>query len=364
MACVRFRKDTRKWGVDYNDETGHRRWITCNDRDAARILLAEKIKHPGGDPATTFGWLAVRWLKVTRAIVRPQSWQHYEATLRIHLLPHFGLVKLRKLSRWMILEFLTDKLKTMAPKSVSNLRAQLHSVFEFGMEYEGLANNPVKGIAKKLKLGSRVATKVKAFTQDQLGLLLETARRINSVIYVLILLMARTGLRIGEATALKWTDIDFEGRTILVERTWVDGGLQDAPKTESSNRRVDMSTQLAETLQRHRTAQLEAKLAGCWKSVPEWVFVARMGRPMHARSVISAEFKTVLKAAGLPLHFTPHSLRHTFACLHLANGANPVYVQKQLGHSSIQMTVDLYGSWFPIRDLAAADRLDDVEMWK
>ena len=68
----------------------------------------------------------------------------------------------------------------------------------------------------------------------------------------------------------------------------------------------------------------------------------------------------LLKRAKLPLHFSPHSLRHTFASLLLQQGESPVYVQRQLGHASIKLTVDTYGKWLPMGNKAAVDRLDDV----
>ena len=71
-------------------------------------------------------------------------------------------------------------------------------------------------------------------------------------------------------------------------------------------------------------------------------------------------FKRVLKDAEFPLHFTPHCLRHTFASLLLQQGESPAYVQRQLGHASIQLTVDTYGRWLPMGNKAAVDRLDDA----
>jgi len=71
--------------------------------------------------------------------------------------------------------------------------------------------------------------------------------------------------------------------------------------------------------------------------------------------------KATFMAKGDPAPFSPHSLRHTFACLHLlhATDRNVIqYVQQQLGHSSIKVTVDTYGRWIRLRDPAAADRLD------
>jgi Phage integrase family len=69
-------------------------------------------------------------------------------------------------------------------------------------------------------------------------------------------------------------------------------------------------------------------------------------------------FKRVLKAAELPLHLTPHCLRHSFASLLLQQGGSPAYAQRQLGHVSIKLTVDTYGKWLPMGNKAAVDALD------
>jgi hypothetical protein len=70
-------------------------------------------------------------------------------------------------------------------------------------------------------------------------------------------------------------------------------------------------------------------------------------------------FARALRAVGLPGHLTVHSLRHSYASLLLQRGESPAYVQRQLGHASIQLTVDTYGKWLPAGNKAAANRLDD-----
>ncbi len=65
----------------------------------------------------------------------------------------------------------------------------------------------------------------------------------------------------------------------------------------------------------------------------------------------------VVKLAGLPPWHTPHSLRHSFGSQLVAAGVSPVYVQQQLGHASIQMTVDTYGSWLPKSDVGALNEV-------
>jgi integrase-like protein len=96
------------------------------------------------------------------------------------------------------------------------------------------------------------------------------------------------------------------------------------------------------------------------REVPPWVFCSKAGTPLN-NSNLRRVFRQVLKRAKLPPHFSPHSLRHTFASLLLQQGESPVYVQRQLGHASIKLTVDTYGKWLPMGNKAAVDRLDDKE---
>ncbi len=68
----------------------------------------------------------------------------------------------------------------------------------------------------------------------------------------------------------------------------------------------------------------------------------------------------VLRMANLPLHLSPHCLRHTYASLLLAEGVSPVYVQEQLGHATIELTVSTYGRWLKKKALGALDQLDEA----
>jgi integrase len=167
--------------------------------------------------------------------------------------------------------------------------------------------------------------------------------------------LARTGMRLGEGLALQWPDVDLAGREIRVARGFSKGRLS-TPKG-GHGRTVDVSQQLAGLLHRLEVERKAETLRRGWPAMPPWVFVMATGRPVIDRTV-DRVFKRVVRAAGLPAHFTPHCLRHTYASLLLVDGVSPVYVQRQLGHSSIAMTCDLYGRWLPMGNKAAVDRLD------
>jgi len=96
-----------------------------------------------------------------------------------------------------------------------------------------------------------------------------------------------------------------------------------------------------------------------WTKLPLWMFCARTGEPLkpqHVRYV----FRRVVKAAKLPSHYTPHSLRHTFASLLLQKGESPQWVQEMLGHASITLTVDTYGKWLPKRPIRGGVNMLDT----
>jgi integrase len=96
-----------------------------------------------------------------------------------------------------------------------------------------------------------------------------------------------------------------------------------------------------------------------WRSVPELVFCTETGGSLDADNLRHRVFYKLLEKAELRrIRF--HDLRHTFASLLLQNGESPAYVKEQMGHSSIQVTVDVYGHLIPGANRQAVDRLDDA----
>jgi integrase len=161
-------------------------------------------------------------------------------------------------------------------------------------------------------------------------------------------------MRKGELIGLQWGDIDWVGKFIEVRRSYSFGNMT-TPKSGKS-RRVDMSDQLMAVLRSLKAEMAEEALAG-GKSFGELVFPSEAGTPRDPSHVVR-EFNRALKKAGLR-HIRFHDLRHTNASLLLQNGESPVYVKEQLGHHSIQITVDTYGHLIPGANRQAVNRLDD-----
>jgi len=165
-------------------------------------------------------------------------------------------------------------------------------------------------------------------------------------------------MRVGELIALQWEDIDWNGEFVEVRRA-ISRGVVGTPKN-GKPRRIDMSDRLAAVLSEHRRAMAKEALAQ-GHSLPERVFVNPEGGELKASSVVKP-YRRILTKAGLRrLRF--HDLRHSFASALLANGEPLAYVKEEMGHSSIQITVDVYGHLEPGANREAVNRLDDPG-WK
>jgi integrase len=192
---------------------------------------------------------------------------------------------------------------------------------------------------------------------EDLKEILETVERHLSGDYPLFLLLARTGLRIGEALALKWDDIDFNDRSIEVCRNFYRNRITK-PKN-GKTRLVDMSLQLTKILKAHELSCKKKGLALGMGDLPEYVFTNKYGRLINLYEWQKQIFYKAIKKAGIK-KIGIHGLRHTYATLRISKGDNVADVSKQLGHHSVKFTMDTYYHWFPGKKKSEVDGLDDL----
>jgi integrase len=376
------RRRGKRWVADYYDSVRARRWKTFDTREAAKDFEAvqrtqrNQAQRPEVDPAINLKDYADRWLGQLAATAKPSTFALYRQRLDLHILPALGKVPLRDLGRKQIRDFLFEKLKEkkkrrraasldeepasaqrLSAESVRILYSVLRALLFAAVDEEVLNANPAAKLGKALRLTASKATrqeKVKAFDRAQLGRFLDAASAKQPRLWPLFFVMSRTGLRLGEALALQWGDLDLVARTVRIERARSAGGEVSTPKS-GHGRTVDMATSVHDLLKRHR-----ARLSEAWLkrkpgrdaegnelpegSMPPWAFPSEHWTLLD-HSNVRKGFDAALKHAGPPSHFSPHSLRHTFASLLLADGVSPAYVQEQLGHASIGLTVDTYGRW-------------------
>jgi integrase len=366
MACIRQRRG--QWVLDYRDATGRRRWETfttkreAEDGLAAALPASRQRQLPVTDPNATLKEYSVRWLHLCGNL-KARSLTGYRQKLENHVLPALGSIKVRKLHRSQIKTLLAEKKATgLAVDTVRLIHATLRAMLNAAVDDGVIQANPAAGLGRSMRLARSRAEReenIRAMDREHLARFLAAVEAKTPRYYPLFFVMARTGLRLGEALALKWDDLDLKKRELRVERALATTGGTDTPKS-GHGRTVDLGASSCEVLRRLKARASEGALKRGERLGP-WIWPGEDGEPMpHVTA--EAAFKRALSVASLPGHFSPHSLRHTYASLMLADGTSPAYVQEQLGHASIELTVGTYGRWLRKRAPGAVDRLDEGEV--
>lgn len=365
MACVRKRRG--KWVIDFYDQFGKRHWETVgkNKKEAEERLAERTVEiHKGAyNPAlskTVLREYAERWLETYAKVnLKASTVKTYTESLNNHILPLMGHIPLKSIRRDMAVSLITDLVKKgLSRNSVRVVHATLRTILNSALDEGILAANPALRLGKYTSSKTERQKEINPLSREELALFLKTALTEAPAYFPLFFCLARTGLRIGEAIGLQCGDLDFSGFGIEVCRSIVNGRVE-TPKN-GRTRRVDMSQQLAQVL-RELTTKRKAQLLRLGKSADElgdvWLFQTR-DRNRLDDSKVRKVFNRMLAKAGLP-RLNLHSLRHTFASILIQNGESLAYVKDQLGHYSIQLTVDTYGHLAPGGNREAVDRLDD-----
>jgi integrase len=135
----------------------------------------------------------------------------------------------------------------------------------------------------------------------------------------------------------------------------------DSARPRSSFGGIDLPQRAVEALRIHRKRQLEEPHKGVGANWQDYglVFASSKGTPLDAQNIVNGHLKPLLKRAGIR-DIRWHDLRHTYANLLLSKGVHPMYVQRSLGHISIQLTLDCHSHWIPSMGRHAADRMDEA----
>jgi len=319
-------------------------------RRKAMQILSERLRliNSGNHkPQSTrmFGdFVREDWIPVVLPTLKYATQKHYQYLLDVHLLPALGDRRLSDISREVVQNLVSAKLRSgLSWKTVKHIRAALGRVLGFAEEWGYIAENPTP----KTKLPRR-AYKPQRFvlTPDEIRLLISSLREpVRSVVQLLVL----TGLRVGELLALRWPNVDLEAGWLRVAETVYEGHF-DMPKTRSSARLIPVgSLTLAVLAARHREANDENGL----------VFSARAGQPLNRRNLLRRHLQPACAKLGLP-RVDWHSLRHSNATLHDAAGTSLGTIQALLGHASPEVTRQVYVHSVPEDQRRAVERVEKL----
>ena len=166
--------------------------------------------------------------------------------------------------------------------------------------------------------------------------------------YPFILFLAHVGARLGEASALRWIDVDLDSGVARIARSFSDGQFLSAPKT-GKERTVELSDQLRETL-----SAIRPDLFGD----ETLVFPNQSGGFIDPHNFRDRVFRKIVRKVFEPgRSFSPHGLRHTFVSLHMARGTNLKWIQSMGGWTSAKLLLDLYGHYLKTESSGFADAI-------
>jgi integrase len=342
---------------------------TLPDVDSARMTLAQWLPR----------WLADR---TEAGELRDTTAATYEQLTRTHLLPKLGHLRLADLRgttitcayRELLGERETARRKAeqansnrkirfgvpppLGPTTIARAHAVLSGCLRDAVKEGILPHNP----ATNAKLPKRERHKVRPWTPEALGLFLRSVK--THRLYPVFVLAAFTGLRRGELLGLQWPDVDLDGgrltvarqRVVLTARGRNEVVVHDEAKTAAGQRAVWLDQATVDTLRRWRKQQNEERLAlGPDYSDPGvWLFTWEDGTPYHPEYVTKT-FARLARRHGLP-PAKLHGLRHYRAASLISVGEEITVVSKLLGHASVAVTANIYGSLFEVAGRAAGEK--------
>jgi integrase len=230
--------------------------------------------------------------------------------------------------------------KPLSPNTVGKVLMLLKEMLKHAVQWGYLDTNPAQYAE-----GPRCENpEMEVLTPEEIRRLLAHA---EEPLRTLLLCAVLTGMRRGELLGLKWEDIDLEGHRLFVRRALWRGKFV-TPKSRRSRRTIDMAPTLRDAL-----ARLPSRFRG------GLVFCSEGGTALDPDNLMHRDFPRALRRAGVR-RICFHDLRHTYTTLLIAQGAHPKYIQVQLGHASIQTTLDRYGHLMPDAHAAEARKLDQL----
>ncbi len=292
-------------------------------------------------------WMYLWLQEYKKNSVKPQTYAAYEAHVRNHIAPDLGSYSLSSLRNDMVQRFVNGLVnKGLKSITIERIVGVLKAALEQAVNNELIIKSPAAHVKMPLKQDRtpRVLT-----VQEQKRLISAAKNHRNGEIFILIL---GTGLRIGEALALTWNDIDFSKHILSVTRTQIEYCDHDnnqttyhreysTPKTKAGNRSIPLIPALVDmllNLKQQREHEKEKFKKGYHDN--GLLFCNYYGISLNYTTVYCTLHSICKEAELEDVH--PHTLRHTFATRGLENGIDLKIMQDLLGHSSIKMTADIY----------------------
>lgn len=328
----------------FTDRFGKRRQQYFKKLQECRQWLADaqfQDEHGGitacGD-MTVSAWFEY-WLEnIKSANAKKNTISNYRNRYKQSIEPYIGNMPLRDVKPLHCQNILNEMVNSGYKNSTIGLvRTAMKILFEDAVENEIIIRNPVK---KSVQCTQGKESEIKtAMTVEEQKVFLSHAK--ESSYYYQYAFVLQTGIRVGELVGLQWSDIDFENRVLRISRTvnqiageWITG----TPKSKAGQREIPLTAEALNILDKVKDSRKTLDIVPM--QFHDVVFVSRTGKPVD-NSSYNAALRKICDKAGIP-HISMHTLRHTFATRCIEAGMQPKTLQTVLGHSSIDMSMNVY----------------------
>lgn len=354
------------WVFVYNN--GQQTSRKIGDKKLA-VHIAEKLEKqlaenkvgliPGKATCPTFKEYALSWLETQAKLsFKGSTYNSYGLILKRYLIPEFGAMQLTEITPRDVSQFIYGMFQSdHRSNTARNAKNCLSGILQHAASEDGyIKSNPARGVKVPTPEGEIPARVPDPFTFDERDHF-ETVVQKNSPIlmYPMVVVGFRTGLRIGELLALQVGDIDFFNGLIQVQRN-ISRGRITSPKSKASKRLVRMSPEVTAIMKVQVRRVKELRLKNMWSDL-QWIFPNPEGS-YYTYSGIIKIWNRAVESSGLRRR-TPHDLRHTYATLRLSMGHPLPEVSKEMGHSTTRLTYETYYKWLPSEassDISEIDR--------
>ncbi len=333
-GSVRFDKRRKTWNYLWYEAGQRRSKLIGTKHDYPTKAAAWKaVEHVQVKPKAigdTVRDVIVRY-EAERMPSRHSTARVYRSFLSNHILPQWEDTRIQDMQPRPV-ELWLRGLK-LSPKSKTHVRSLLHSLVDFAM-WSGLLEvnrNPISLVQNKG--ATRRTRKARSLTVEQFHALVT---ELHEPFATMALLCVCLGLRISEALALQWGDVDWLGSRLSVKRGIVERIVDDV-KTEGSAKTFDLASDL---LARLKAWKQLAEFAGAG----DWIFASpvKLGRLPYSYTGVWRELERAVQVAGIG-HIGTHAFRHTYRSWLDAVGTQIAVQQKMMRHADIRTTMNVYG---------------------
>jgi integrase len=292
------------------------------------LLLRLNTEHvAAGLVVPTFGQVLARY-EQEEMPERYSTRAAYLSMINNYIRPRWAEVPLSDVKALVVEAWL--KQLDLAPKTKNHVKGVMRCVFNSCHRWELVDKNPMALV--QVKGGTKRLHKPEVLTEQEFSSLL---KNLGQPYQTMVLLAGCLGLRVSEIMGLQWGDVDFDKRTLLVQRGVVHGRVDDV-KTEYSHEFVPLDEQVAKALAAYRL--------GCIETPQRWMFAnPATGRPYHQEQIQKTHLQDAAKVAGIEWRLGWHTFRHSYRSWLEASGAGMTIQKELMRHASIQTTMNVYG---------------------